>query len=220
MRRWYVDEYCFKHIGCYPPRTLVLDVGGHKIRPRGQFNIMNYGFNRICFNIVDTKGVDVLGDALKLPFNDGTFELVVLSEVLEHVRSPVEVLRENFRVLKPGSNVVVTVPFMYRIHADPYDYGRYTDTYWKEVAKEIGFEIIDIKPQGSFYSVVFDIFAGAYAVYVHDHGVKIYNKWLDWILAQIAWWVLKKDQENDLSFKQFYKSLITGYGIVLRKPTL
>jgi SAM-dependent methyltransferase len=50
------------------------------------------------------------GDALDLPFPDGTFDHVVASEVLEHVSDDQRALRELFRVLKPGGTLAATVP--------------------------------------------------------------------------------------------------------------
>lgn len=50
------------------------------------------------------------GDALALPFADGTFERVVAAEVLEHIPDDVAAMRELARVLKPGGSIAVTVP--------------------------------------------------------------------------------------------------------------
>jgi SAM-dependent methyltransferase len=44
----------------------------------------------------------VQGDALRLPFADGTFDRVIASEVLEHIPNDVAAMRELARVLKPG----------------------------------------------------------------------------------------------------------------------
>lgn len=44
------------------------------------------------------------------------WQAVILSEVLEHVESPLTVLEQAWAVLPPGGLVIVTVPFMYRIH--------------------------------------------------------------------------------------------------------
>jgi SAM-dependent methyltransferase len=52
----------------------------------------------------------VCGDASRLPFADRSFDVVVASEVLEHVRDDAEVLAELARVLRPGGTFVVTVP--------------------------------------------------------------------------------------------------------------
>ena len=52
----------------------------------------------------------VQGDALRLPFADGTFDRVIASEVLEHIPDDVAAMRELARVLKPGGAMAVTVP--------------------------------------------------------------------------------------------------------------
>jgi SAM-dependent methyltransferase len=52
----------------------------------------------------------VQGDALKLPFPDGTFDRVICSEVLEHIPDDVSAMRELSRVLRPGGTMAITVP--------------------------------------------------------------------------------------------------------------
>jgi SAM-dependent methyltransferase len=55
-------------------------------------------------------GGAVNGDALKLPFANGTFDCVIASEVLEHVWADTVAIAELTRVLKPGGRIAVTVP--------------------------------------------------------------------------------------------------------------
>jgi SAM-dependent methyltransferase len=52
----------------------------------------------------------VRGDAYRLPFPDGGFDLIVAAEVLEHLHEDSQVLAELHRVLKPGGRIAVTVP--------------------------------------------------------------------------------------------------------------
>jgi SAM-dependent methyltransferase len=49
-------------------------------------------------------------DVTKLPFADASFDIVVCSEVLEHVEESRTAVSELVRVLKPGGDLVVTVP--------------------------------------------------------------------------------------------------------------
>ncbi len=51
-----------------------------------------------------------VGDALKLPFPDASFDLVVCSEVLEHIPDYEQALEEIRRIVKPGGQLAVTVP--------------------------------------------------------------------------------------------------------------
>ncbi len=50
------------------------------------------------------------GDALSLPFPDASFDVVIISEVMEHIPDDKGVLAEMVRVLKPGGRIAVTVP--------------------------------------------------------------------------------------------------------------
>ncbi len=55
-------------------------------------------------------GVAVRGDAHRLPFPDGAFDVVILSEVLEHIPDDRSAIAEAVRVLRPGGTIAVTVP--------------------------------------------------------------------------------------------------------------
>jgi SAM-dependent methyltransferase len=52
----------------------------------------------------------VKGDALELPYTDGSFDCVIASEILEHVPEDDRAIDELVRVLKPGGRLAVTVP--------------------------------------------------------------------------------------------------------------
>lgn len=57
----------------------------------------------------DEAGV-VQGDALRLPFGDGSFDRVIAAEVLEHIPADTSAMAELARVLRPGGTMAVTVP--------------------------------------------------------------------------------------------------------------
>jgi SAM-dependent methyltransferase len=71
-------------------------------------------------------GVDVVADGARLPFRNGTFTLVLLRGVLEHVSSAESVMWEVERVLEPWGQVYIEVPFLQPFHASPVDYRRFT----------------------------------------------------------------------------------------------
>lgn len=66
------------------------------------------------------------GDAARLPVASASIDVVLMLEVLEHLRDPRAALAEVARVLRPGGRLLLTVPFMYPIHDAPYDFQRFT----------------------------------------------------------------------------------------------
>jgi SAM-dependent methyltransferase len=56
------------------------------------------------------RGEAVKGDALDLPYADGTFDCVIASEILEHLPEDDRAIAELVRVLKPGGALAITVP--------------------------------------------------------------------------------------------------------------
>ena len=85
-----------------------------------------YFKNRVGFDIKKGEGVDVVGDAHKLPFEDNKFEIILCTEVLEHLHSPDIAISEMRRVLKKDGILILTTRFIFPIHDAPHDYYRYT----------------------------------------------------------------------------------------------
>lgn len=82
------------------------------------------------------------------PFDDNSFDYVICNAVLEHVKNDDFVLKEIYRVLKPGGTLYVSIPFMQPYHADPDDYRRYT-AYGLE-AKLEQHSFINIQPMEAY----------------------------------------------------------------------
>ncbi|MBL68079.1 MAG: hypothetical protein CMO74_06445 [Verrucomicrobiales bacterium] len=61
------------------------------------------------------KGHWVDVDSEDLPFDDGKFDVVVFSEVMEHLRFPQKALEKIERVLKPGGRLIGSVPNAFRL---------------------------------------------------------------------------------------------------------
>ncbi|MGE5177396.1 MAG: class I SAM-dependent methyltransferase [Hyphomicrobiales bacterium] len=62
------------------------------------------------------KALLVRADALRLPFRDGTFDVVFHQGLLEHFRDPMPLLRENVRALAEGGTLLVDVPQRYHLY--------------------------------------------------------------------------------------------------------
>lgn len=123
----------------------VLDVGGG--RKAKYLHLLPRGLDLSSVNIdtaIEPTHLVQPGDPL--PFADGTFETIICFNTLEHIYDPVAVLAEMFRVLRPGGQVHVTVPFMFRIHGHPDDYLRATPSWWRETFVQTGFAALKFHP--------------------------------------------------------------------------
>lgn len=78
--------------------------------------------NVVNFEIAPFRGVDVVGVAEDLPFEDGAFDLVASLAVLEHVRDPFKAVAEMQRVLKKGGALWIDTAFMQPYHGFPSHY--------------------------------------------------------------------------------------------------
>lgn len=86
-----------------------------------------------------------------------SFETVLLTDVLEHIAEPHNLLHEVQRVLVSGGALLGSVPFMYRLHEEPHDHFRYTQHGLTRMALRCGFNVEVLKPYGRGTDVLFDV---------------------------------------------------------------
>lgn len=100
----------------------------------------------------DQSNVDVFADlTFRLPFLDESADTIVLFQVIEHVPEPGLVLAECHRILRRGGALLITVPFMWRVHEAPHDYYRYTRHGLEYLLDRAGFGGIAIRENTGFW---------------------------------------------------------------------
>lgn len=105
----------------------MLDVGCGSKPYRDLFNVPSYVGLDIDSEASRKRGsADVLYDGKRFPFEDASFDAILCNQVLEHVFNPDEFLAEVKRVLSPGGRMLLTVPFVWDEHEQPWDYARYS----------------------------------------------------------------------------------------------
>jgi SAM-dependent methyltransferase len=72
------------------------------------------------------KSADIYFDGVNIPLAVESVDAVLCTEVLEHAVDPEALVAEFFRVLRPGGQIFITVPFIWGLHELPYDFRRYT----------------------------------------------------------------------------------------------
>lgn len=89
------------------------------------------------------KRADVFYNGAVFPFETEKFDSLVCNQVLEHVFNPGLFVNELNRVLKPGGHLLLTVPFVWDEHEQPWDYARYSSFGLKALLCEHGFEVVE-----------------------------------------------------------------------------
>lgn len=104
-----------------PPQILI--VGSYLGAP-GINKLLDFKITNIDVSFV--PGVSVICDLHRLPFENETFDGVVIQNVLEHVIDPMGCVANIYRVLKKDGIVFSETPFMQQVHAGKYDFTRFT----------------------------------------------------------------------------------------------
>lgn len=154
---------------------------------------------------------DFLWDGVKMPFDNATFDCAFATEVLEHCPEPQITLKEIYRILKPNSPLVLTVPFIWPTHESPYDYYRYTPFALKYHLEKAGYENLEISCLGGWDASL----AQVLGLWLKRRKMSKSNqKRLFFILKPIIEYLLRKDKILDPYSEQ---SLMTSIGVVAWK---
>jgi SAM-dependent methyltransferase len=167
--------------------------------------------NRIGLDPVAYPHNDVQADAHFLPFRDTTFEVIVCTEVLEHVHTPSQALAEMRRVLKPGGTLVLTTPFAYPIHHAPCDYYRFTRYGLAHLLRDWDVEVLEESTEDTAALVVF------------FHQWLFSKKTVPWKLPKLLWlavWaVLQRRHRTAFEAAPGGRPIMpAGYLVVARRP--
>jgi SAM-dependent methyltransferase len=100
------------------------------------------------------RTADVVADLNELPLEDGSFDFVLCTEVLEHVADPARVLGELHRVLRPGGGLLLSVPFVGELHEDPDDHLRFTRYGLEGLLARAGFAAVEVEPLTGYYATL------------------------------------------------------------------
>ncbi|MCX7804245.1 MAG: class I SAM-dependent methyltransferase [Planctomycetota bacterium] len=134
-------------------RGRVIDLGGKKVGKRGGFRPPSDGV--LCWHYVNTDPAtepDFLADIARVPVGDGGYDVAICTETLEHVKDVEAAASEIHRLLRPGGLALISVPFMFPIHADPDDYHRFTESGIRSLLGR--FSRVEIEPMGGFLEAV------------------------------------------------------------------
>ena len=92
------------------------------------------------------RHTDVVADAHQLPFDDESFEAVVVMNAFEHYHDPNRVAAELRRVLKPGGQIHVCTAFLQPLHEKPYHFYNCTRYGMEKWFEDFDIDLLHVSP--------------------------------------------------------------------------
>lgn len=149
---WHFQWHCMRELerdlrtALAPLGGEVLDLGCGQTPYRTYFGLKVASY--VGADVVPGPTVQVvIRDGEPLPFADSSFDTILCTQVLEHVGEFGNLLAEVKRVLRPEGTLLISVPFLFHQHGEPYDFRRFTPRGLVNIL-ENGFEVQVLKTQG------------------------------------------------------------------------
>jgi SAM-dependent methyltransferase len=100
----------------------------------------------IGIDLAGNEKADILISPVgRIEMDDFTLDVVLSTQVLEHVENPISYLAEANRVLKSDGKLILSTHGYWMFHPDPTDFWRWTSTGLQKIVTDAGFEIIYFK---------------------------------------------------------------------------
>lgn len=102
----------------------------------------------------DYSNIDYNCDITSIPVDDSSIDVIILTEVLEHLPEPLLALQELNRILKKGGYLYITVPQGWAEHQVPHDYFRYTQYGLRYLLEKAIFKVEKIEKRGGYFKYI------------------------------------------------------------------
>lgn len=159
------NQWVIEQISKIPEGKTLLDAGAgeQKYRPFcSQLKYISQDFGKYVPNEIpvglsqdipwDYTGLNITCDIVDMPLEDETVDVILCTEVFEHLKNPMLALKEFSRILKPGGMLILTAPVCCLTHMAPYFYYNGFSEYWyTEHLRDYGFEITDFVSNGNYF---------------------------------------------------------------------
>jgi SAM-dependent methyltransferase len=156
--------------------------------------------------------LDVTCDLNKpLPFNDRSFNTIILSDVLEHIYKPEILWREMNRILIPRGKIILNTPFFYKLHETPYDFFRHTRFALTNFAEENNLKILLLTEMGGVPEILGDL-AAKFLAYIPLIGkpLSLLTQWFCALTVKISFGK-RVSRKTSVQFP-------LGYFMIVQKP--
>ena len=155
----------YANISCTSPA--VLDVGCGQQPFRLLFEKKGYKYSGMDFRQNQENTVEYVSSIDQPLISElkqrMPFELVICTEVLEHVANWDHAFNNLYALTSEGGNVIITAPHFYQLHEEPFDYWRPTIYAFRYYASKVGFEVVHEERVGNGWDVLGTLIANCEA---------------------------------------------------------
>ncbi len=179
-------------------------------------------FEIIGMDVSFAPKTNLIADGHDIPFEDSTFDCVIIQAVLEHVLDPARCIHEIHRVLKVSGLVYAETPFMQQVHMGAYDFTRFTHLGHRRLFRRfVEIEHAPLMGPGSSLAWAYTYFLASFTsskhlgmlIKIFAHSTSFFLKYFDYYLidkpgsydAASAFFFLGKKSKKELSDKELLK---------------
>tara|TARA_Y100000589_G_C27141665_1_gene624975 strand:+ start:16 stop:864 length:849 start_codon:yes stop_codon:yes gene_type:complete len=197
-------------------RLMILDIGcGNK----PFLDLFNKNDSYLGIDFSKDSKADIFQDlSEKFPFENNKFDLIIISECLEHLKDPISVINESKRVLNQNGYIFISTPFCLNIHGRPYDYFRYTEYFYSDLlVGNLDIELIKIFKSNSILTTpILTLNSIILVLPFIPSFIKNLLYFLNNIFSLIIELILKQFKRIKI-IKNFLESLPLGYAVIYKK---
>lgn len=158
--RWVIEQ-----ISKIPNGKILLDAGAGEQKYKPYCTHLKYiaqDFGKFVPNEIsvglsqdiawDYTGINITCDIVDMPLEEESVDVILCTEVFEHLKNPMLALKEFSRILRAGGTLILTAPFCCLTHMAPYFYYNGFSEYWyKDHLGDCGFEIKEFVSNGNYF---------------------------------------------------------------------
>ena len=186
-----------------------LDCSPESADARGAYNAKMVDDPRCIRRLTDRRAlIDDTG------IESGSADLVILPNIVHHIRDQTAMFDEMARILRPGGQGYIFEALIRELHQEPDDYIRYTPWGFEYMLREAGLEYQSFTPEGGPFSAIAYCWVQALEYFPEDERAAMTEWYFKEHLPELMRW----DKAHTANLVRNFTSFPVGYSIFCRKP--
>lgn len=160
------DQWIIKTLKALPAGLTILDAGAGECPYKKYCDHLTYisqdfgqyhgdGAVGLQTGTWDNTKLNIVSDIISIPLSEKSVDIIMCTEVFEHIPDPVKAIEEFDRLLRPGGYLILTSPFASLTHFAPYHFSSgFSRFYYEHHLKSRNYTIEQVDFNGNFFEFV------------------------------------------------------------------